>query len=340
MHIKKYIAASFALIGLVWLYVNTYMEHTTKSIDFFGYYQTAELPLAVWIVIPMIVLFIASFLHMAFFSVLGSVKLRKYDKDFNKIIDAIVDAYLAKEDREHPFKTSRYKLIGSLIDNATIFPHETIAEDIDNEKIRDVIKAISKIKDGEVVDLKKYTLAKNNELLIQNIKNNYRNSGITAQEILNNSKNYDDSLCKFVYVDIAKSSPLKSIEQYSSFLTKEALFEIMNRINASENTLEIVNENIIELFNKLELTQKDYMEISKILSKSMSPDQRIKLFEILSEKDESLLDVYLYTLYDLGMLEPADEILRNSQESEYMNFKAYRALKNDNQNFSIDLFIS
>ena len=73
MHIKKYIAASFALIGLVWLYVNNYMEHTTKSIDFFGYYQTPELPLAIWIIIPMAVLFIASFFHMAFFSFLGSI---------------------------------------------------------------------------------------------------------------------------------------------------------------------------------------------------------------------------------------------------------------------------
>jgi len=339
MHIKKYIVASLSLMVLVGWYIYAYITHESMSIDFFGIHLPS-LSVAMWVVIPMFALFLASFLHISFYSLLGSMKLRKYDKDFDKIIDAIVDAYLAKEDRNHSFKTSRYKLIGSLIDNATIFPHANMLDDIDNEKVNDVIKAINKIQNGEVVELKKYSLAKNNQLLIQNIKNNYKNGGITAQDILNNSKNYDDSICKFVYVDIAKTSPLKLIEEHKSFLTKEALFEIMNRVNASENTLEIANEDMIKLFDKLELTQKDYMKISKILSKSMSPDQRIKLFEILSENDESLLDVYLYTLYDLGMLELADEILRNSEETEYLNFKAYRALKNDNQNFSIDLFIS
>ena len=339
MHIKKYMVASLSLMVLVGWYIYAYITHESMSIDFFGIHLPS-LSIAMWVVIPMLVLFIASFFHISFYSFLGSMKLRKYNKDFDKIIDAIVDAYLAKEDRNHSFKTARYKLIGSLIDNATIFPHANMIDDIDNEKVNDVIKVINNIKNGEVVDLKKYALAKDNQLVIQNIKNNYKNDGITAQEILNNNKNYDDSICKFVYVDIVKTSPLKLIEQYDSFLTKEALFELMHRINAIENTLEITNENIIKLFDKLELDQKDYMEISKILSKSMSPDQRIKLFEILSEKNESLVDVYLYTLYDLGMLEPADEILRNSEEAEYLNFKAYRALKKDNQNFNIDLFIS
>ena len=339
MHIKKYIGASIGLMVLVGWYIYAYITHESMSIDFFGIHLPS-LSIAMWVVIPMMVLFIASFLHMSFYSFLGSMKLRRYNKDFDKIIDSIVDAYLAKEGRNHLFKTSRYKLIGSLIDNATIFPHANMIDNIDNEKINDVIKVINSIKNGEVVDLKKYALTKNNQLVIQNIKNNYKNDGITAQEILNNNKNYDDSICKFVYVDVAKNSPLKLIEEYDSFLTKEALFEVMHRINATENTLEITNENIIKLFDKLELSQKDYMEISKILSKSMSPDQRIKLFEILSEKDETLVEVYLYTLYDLGMLESADEILRNSEEAEYLNFKAYRALKKDNQNFSIDLFIS
>ena len=146
-------------------------------------------------------------------------------------------------------------------------------------------------------------------------------------------------ICKYM-LSMAKKSSLKMIEQHNEFLTKEALFEIVIRINATEDTLEADNEAIITLLKKLELTTADYMKVSKLLSKSMSPDQRIKLFEILSEENDSLIEVYLYTLYDLGMLDLADEILRNSEETEHLIFKAYRALKNDNQNFTIDLFIS
>ncbi len=339
MHIKKYIVASSILMVLVGWYIYAYITHDTMSLELFGIHLP-PLTIAVWIVVPMFILFIASLLHMTFYSFLGNMRLRKYDKDFDRVIDAIVDAYLGKEDRKHEFKTSRYKLIGSLIDNATIFPHQDISDEIDNDKVKDVIDTINKIKNGEVVDLKKYSLSNHNPLIVQNLKNSYKNGIITAEEILSNSENYDEDLCKFVYLDIAKNSSLKLIQQYSDFLTKEALFEIMNRINASENTLEMENDDIIALFDKLELNKDDYMKISKILAKSMSPDQRIKLFEVLSESNEIVLDVYLYTLYDLGMVELADEILRNSQEHEFLNFKAYRALKDDNQNFSIDLFIS
>jgi len=39
------------------------------------------------------------------------------------------------------------------------------------------------------------------------------------------------------------------------------------------------------------------------------------------------------------LLAPADEILENSQDDEYVNFKAYRALKACNKNFNINLFV-
>jgi hypothetical protein len=324
---------------LVGWYIYAYITHESMKIDFFGIHLPS-LSIAMWVVVPMFILFVASFLHISFYSLLGNMKLRKYNKDFEKILDAIVDAYLGKENRNHTFKTSRYKLIGSLIDNATIFPHNNMVDDIQNDKVKEVVTLIDKIKDGKVVDLKKYSLSKSNPLVIQNVKNSYKNETITAEDILNDSTNYDESICKYVYIDIAKKSPLRLIQTHSNFLTKEALFEIMSRINASENTLEMDNEAIIALCEKLELDQDDYLKISKLLSKSMSPDQRIKLFEILSEKNESLLEVYLYTLYDLGMLELAEEILRNSEENEYLIFKAYSILKRDNQNFSIDLFIS
>jgi len=339
MHIKKYIMASLVLMVLVGWYVYAYISHESIGLDFFGIHLPS-LTLAIWVVVPMFLLFLTSVLHMSFYSFLGSIKLRRYNKDFDKILDAIVEAYLGKEDRKHIFKTSRYKLIGSLIDNATIFPHPNMADDVENDKVKEVITMINKIKDGEVVDLKKYALSKNNPLFIQNVKNSYKNKTITAEEILSNSKNYNEEICKYVYIDMAKKSSLKMIEQHNEFLTKEALFEIVIRINATEDTLEADNEAIITLLKKLELTTADYMKVSKLLSKSMSPDQRIKLFEILSEENDSLIEVYLYTLYDLGMLDLADEILRNSEETEHLIFKAYRALKNDNQNFTIDLFIS
>lgn len=71
----------------------------------------------------------------------------------------------------------------------------------------------------------------------------------------------------------------------------------------------------------------------------MIPEQRIKLFEMLSDENEEIIDAYLFTLFDLEMLSPANAILDNSQPTEYQNFKAYRALKESGHNFSIYLFV-
>jgi hypothetical protein len=117
------------------------------------------------------------------------------------------------------------------------------------------------------------------------------------------------------------------------------LFVIFARINADENTLEISNEALISLFNVLDLDAKDLIKVSSTLSTTMIPEQRMKLFETLSEKREDAVEAYMFTLFDLEMLAPANELLENTQDDEYLNFKAYSALKECGKNFNINLFI-
>jgi len=338
MYIKRYTIASFILIALTGWYVFAYVTQGTMSIDFFGV-TLPSLSTALWVVIPLVILYIASVAHMSFYSFLGSFKLRKYEKDYSKLIDAITEAYLGKKDRNHIYKTPRYKLIGSLIDNSTLFPTSKLTTDTDNEKINNVIKLIEDIKNGVVVDLKKYALRPTNDLVIQNERNRYKKGDIKAEEILSNPNKYDKTLCEEVFSDYAKKSSLKAIEKYKSFLTKDGLFEILRRVNNTKNHLEVSNDMLISLFDTLDLDKKDYIKISSALSLDMIPDQRIKLFEALSEKHEEAMDAYLFTLFDLEMLSPANEILENTQADEYLNFKAYSALKECNKHFNINLFV-
>jgi hypothetical protein len=338
MYIKRYTIASFILIALIGWYVFAYITQDTMSIDFFGI-MLPSLSTALWVTVPLIILYIASVAHMSFYSLLGSFKLRKYEKDYDKLIDAIVEAYLGKKDRKHSYKTPRYKLIGSLIDNTTLFPSSQLTADTDNEKINSVIKMIEEIENGNVVDLKKYALKPTNELMIQNERNKYKKGDLKAEDILNNLDKYNKPFLEEVFADFVKKTSVKMIEKYKSYLTKDALFEILNRVNSGENSIEISNDTLIALFDTLELDKNDYIKISSALSLNMIPDQRIKLFETISDKKEEAMDAYLFTLFDLEMLSPADEILENTQADEYLNFKAYRALKECNKNYNINLFI-
>lgn len=337
MHIKRYTIASFLLIALVGWYVGTFVSDESISINIFGI-VLPSLSVAVWVMIPLVVFYFLTLVHISFYSIVGSLKLRKYEKDYDKVIDSIIDAYLGKENRHHIFKTPRYKVLGTLIDNTTLIPNDIDTLSIENEKISSTIELINDIKRGNVVELKKLSLGINNPLVIQNNKNRYKSGELSAEDILSNPDKYDSALLKDVYVDFVKISPVYAIESYKKFMSKEALFEILARINADENTIEISNESLISLFEVLELDSKEYIEASSILSHTMIPEHRIKLFETLSDEKEEAMDAYLFTLFDLEMMAPADVILEISQPDEFLNFKAYRALKDCNQNFNIKLF--
>jgi len=338
MHIKRYTIAALILIVLIGWYVYAFITQDSISIDFFGT-ALPSFSIAVWVIIPMVILYAASVIHMLLYSLLSTLQRRKYEKDYDKIVDAIVDAYLGKQERSHSFKTDRYKLLGSIIDNATIFPIGEFDANINNKKLRDVLALINSIRDGEAVELKKYSLKPSNALVIQNERNRYKKGDISAEDILSDKNRYDITLRKEVYVDFVKYAPLYAIEKYKDALSKDALFEILSRINADEHILEVSNDSLIALFHDLRLDSKEYMEASKRLSRSMLPEQRIKLFETLSNEGEAAMEAYLFTLFDLEMLSPAKEILDISQPNEYRTFKAYSSLRDCGKHFDINLFI-
>ncbi|WP_226962091.1 hypothetical protein [Sulfurimonas marina] len=339
MYLKRYTIASLIWMAIVGWFVYAYVTPETFAVNLFGT-QMPALSIALLVVIPVFILYIASTAHMWFHSLVRTFQDRKYQKDYDKIIDAIVDAYVGKANRHYEFRTPRYKLLGMLLENTAIAPLKDIAGITKNEKIDTILEVINKIKAGEVVDLKPYGLKAENELVIANKRNKYKNGGLTAEAILSNSTKYADVLCKEVYVDFVQTAPLEGIEKYKEYMSEEALNIIFARINADENRIEIPNEQLIALMNMLKLDKKNLINISRTLSKSgMIPEQRMKLFETLIESNEDAMDAYLYTLFDLEMLAPADEILDIASADEYLNFRAYRALKECGKNFHIDMFI-
>ena len=133
MHLKRYTMASLIFIVLVGWYIFAYITQDTLSIDFFGVHLPS-LSIAVWVIAPLVILYIASILHMSFYSMLGSLKLRKYEKDYEQFIDSIIEAFLGKITRKHSYKTERYSFLGALLDNTKLLPMDSLTSDTPNEK--------------------------------------------------------------------------------------------------------------------------------------------------------------------------------------------------------------
>jgi len=339
MYLKRYTIAAMTLIVLTGWYVYAFVTHDGISLGLFGI-NLPSMPIALLVVIPMIVLYFASLFHMGFYSILGNFKLKKYEKDYAKLLVALKDALLQKEENHHEYKTPRYKLIGKIIENSKLFPNTEALLNLENEELREIISLIHRIKNGEVVSFKKLNLPATNQLVIQNNINRYKAGDLTAEEILINAKNHDQAFVKKVFVDFVQvADGAKVMKYYKDFLTKEALMKIIERISNDKNKIELSAEELVELISAVDVNKDEYIQISKMLAKGMMPEERLKVFEIISEKDEDATEAYLYTAFDLEMIDLADEILDASSPDEYINFRAYKALKECNKNYSIELFV-
>ncbi|MDA3945775.1 MAG: hypothetical protein PF439_03740 [Helicobacteraceae bacterium] len=337
MYLKRYTAAAFILMALIGSYFYISFPNEKLALTIVGI-NLPSLSIAILIVLAMFVLYISSVGHMLYYSIVASFKMRKFRKDSEIFVESITDALLGRIERNHVYKTDRYSIFGRILDVSRLDVLEDIAETGD-EKLDQTIELLKKIKNGEPVDLKKYRLSHNNPLVIKNDLNAYHAGDISEEQILNSADRYSEELVSLAFMNYAKTAPLQQIEKYKAFLTKPVLFNIVARVNADENILDISTDHLISLFSELEITEEGYINLSATLSNNMLPDERIKLFKQLSDENEIAIPAYLYTLFDLEMIAPAEEILENSQADEYTYFKAYKALKDCHQNFAIELFI-
>lgn len=337
MHIKRYTLFVMIFLIVIGWYIYGFITQQSIPMDL-KIVHLPSLPIAFWVMVPVFLLYLVTLSHMLYYSMVGSFKLRKYRKDYEKLMDALQYAYLGKNGRKYLYKTDRYALIGKLVDHSEIHPFASLSH-VGDEKIDKVLALLRDIKNGTPVALNKYGLDKSNPLVIQNQINQMNKDQLKPSEVLMKAQNYDEQVCKYAFVKLIPEKPLYELEKYKAYMDKESLFSILARINEDKNKLDVSTESMISLLTALPLNDKEFVKASKILSGDLVPQQRVEIFELLSEKDETAMPAYLYTLYDLEMVDHADEILKSSQPDEFIGCKAYRELKDSPQNYSIDLFI-
>lgn len=337
MYIKRYTVAAFILMGVIGSYFYIFYPNEKLALDVVGI-NLPSLPLAVLVVLSMFVLYLSTVGHMLYYSVIGSFRLRKFRVDSETFVNSVRDALLGRIERHHSYKTERYGVFAKVLDASRLDVLTDISPTGD-EKLDETIDLLNKINNGEHVDLKKYRLSVKNPLVQKNDINAYNAGGISEEQVLNNADKYSEELVSLAFTNYAKTAPLNLIEKYKAFLSKKVLFKVVERVNADENILAISTDSLVALFSEVNLDEEALISLSATLAANMLPDERIKLFKTLSDENDIAIPAYLYTLFDLEMIAPAEDILENSQSDEYIYFKAYKALKDCNKHFNIELFI-
>jgi hypothetical protein len=336
MQLKRYTIASLILMILVAAAVYS-IDNESISFDLIGMHFP-NLPVAFWVVVPLIIMYLASLLHMGVYALVGNFKLRRLNKDHEKMIDALRDSLLGVNERNYVYKSEQYKLMGKLIDSALILPYETLRS-IGNEKIDEVLQLMRDVKEKKKVDIKKFHLASNTSITIQNNLNRLERGEMDADSVLSRPDSYGEIVCSKAYESYVKTASVGSVMKFKHLFSKGSLIDFVQRVNAGENGIQISNEELVTLFSGLKLESNDWIDLSAAMSKNMLPEQRIRLFEMLSEHNDDAMEGYFYTLYDLQMIDTANEILNNTAHADYQIFKAYRDLKKANKHYDIAIFL-
>lgn len=336
MQLKRYTIASLILMILVAAAVYS-IDNEAISFDLIGLHFP-NLPVAFWVVVPLIIMYLASLLHMGVYALVGNFKLRRLNKDHEKMIDALHDALLGVGERNYVYKSEPYKLMGKLIDHSLLMPFDTLRS-IGNEKIDEVLQLMRDVKEKKKVEIKKFHLPSTTSIAIQNNLNRLERGEIDADSVLSRPDSYGEIVCAKAYETYVKTASIGSVMKFKHLFTKASLVDFLQRVNANENGIQISNEELVALLMSIKLESNDWIDLSEAMAKNMLPEQRIRLFEMLSEQNDDAMEGYFYTLYDLQMIDTANEILNNTAHNDYLIFKAYRDLKKANKHYDIAIFL-
>ncbi len=334
MGLKKYIVGSLLLVIIIFGYTFSIEagEYSLKIFDF-----TLSLPIALWIVMPMIVLLIISIIHILFHGLKNYFMEKAIIKD-SKTLESLINKRLLNQTSNVNFQNVNFKEIGSIISQVNI--------DVTNANFSSVNKEITKtvdqkfnIRAGKYISSKELKLEDSNPLMITNLKNRIFIDENFALEILKNPSKNSHEILKEAFLKVIEKKSMTSIKKILQELTldNEMVKTLLKKDSEQQAEFTMTNDTILGLIKKVDLTNTDLIEIIKNYKKSMSPDKLIKLFTDLSSEKEEYITTYLYILAEYEMIDQMRDVLASSANDDYIPFKALIDLKDAGKNtYSLD----
>jgi len=337
MGIKRYILLTVVYMLAVGLYVYSF-NGDMYTLEVYKF--SLELPIALWIVLPTILLFVASTTHMMYYSLKDFWKQRAINKDFENYKTALSEKVVG-EDSALKYKTELFKFIGKSIKMLSYNDVEDFNSD--NEKIESNRKVLKDLNDGKVVDLKKYKLSSQNKLIEQNSLNRLKEDSKYSSTILKDCKDESSELCQKAYAEYIKYASYDDIKKLEFAPTKEMFRVLMERYLEEEGTvaIKIDLDEIQDLLMQFKASREDYLELAYEIKIKLEPDALIALFEKLynSPEHQAAADAYLYVLNELQMIDKIRDILENSDEDEFEKWKTILFLRDHGKNVNSGLFL-
>lgn len=332
MRLGLYSIASIILMAIVGIFVYT-INPGSYSYNELGF--PINLPIAVWMVLPMFLLLLASVLHILFYGTKNFFKFKKWEKDADSLEDALYWSLL-HEPKAHTYNVDEIKQTASLLSVSTVNINGAV-DDI-SEKLRGALSIVSEINRGEYVDLKlkkiDKVLSENNPLVQKNLLNNIEKNESFAEEVLESKESYDELIYKRALNKFSTITTFTQASKYLKFFDKENFLILLTRVTREDDlgfNKDILDDFVVALEEKLQCA--DYLQIAIKTMKRFSPDENLILWKEYQEKYPKAEIAYLYLLFDYEMIDKAGEYLDEHDVEDFKRFRALYDLKKEHKKY-------
>lgn len=331
MRLGLYIFASLALIAIIGAlaYIVNPGHYRPEMINI-------NLLVAIWIVLPMIILFLFTLGHMFFYGLKNYFLLKKWQKDTTTLEDALYWA-LVNEPKEQRYAIDELGSSALLLGKASI----DVSDNIDGltPRLSRVVNIIQKIKNGEYVDLKEHKMSKvfnpGNPILIQNRLNCLESDDKFVEGVMKATGEYSKVVQAEALEIFARKESFEKAQIFANVFDIQNFLVMLNRVSHNDNLG--LNAGILSTFVEvLDLECEDYIQIALITKKYFKPEENLVLFRTYQEEDDKAQNAYLYLLFEYELLEQVSNYLDEQEESEFVKFRALYTLKSEHNRYKLE----
>lgn len=290
------------------------------------------MPVYLWVIVPMVILFLASLMHMIVYGLKLKLEISRWQKDSLNLQDSIKSILLGKTKR-YTIKHKELQDIAQALQNSQIKVDSKQIQPLKTNALYLALESNDTIYSGGYIQLPRSGYTAQSPLLIQNQLNRLEHEGDFAKQVIKNRENYNKTVLDKAIGIYAKTVDPKEFTTISDLLNTDALQELIKRV-ANKNFI-VDQELATTLYKKC---NKDLeLPLTKALIKQLEPQTLLDIFAGFEQEGIDMKECYIYTLLEFEMLEKAREILIEYEGFEH--FKAYLDLIDLGKRYPLHLFV-
>jgi hypothetical protein len=333
MRLGLYIFAALTLVAIIAAFTYT-INPNNYIVEIMG--VNFNFPVALWVILPALVLFVFTVMHMLVYGLKNYFLLKKWQRDESTLDDAFYWS-LVKEPKEQNYAVSEIRDSAAILGKSTL----DVLDHVEglNPRLSRVVNLIDKIKHGEYVDLKEEKMGKvfseGNPILIQNRLNRLEHDEKFVEEVMKSTESFSAPVRQRALEIFAHKADFIKARPFAKVFDVPNFFVLLDRAT-EEDKLGLTKEILNEFVSVLPLECRDFVRIADRTKKLFAPDENLALFKAYQKENPKAQNAYLYLLFEYELMDEVAAYLEEHEPTEFMKFRALYDLKREEKKYKLD----